>query len=260
MAGILFNDIIFGPIRSRRLGNSLGINLLPKKNKLCSFNCIYCECGWGYNTQYQTESLHPASTIISVLSEAFKKMHKQQVSLDSITYSGNGEPTMHPEFEVITDAIIELRNQYFPQTIISCLSNSTQLHRPDVIAALKKIDNPLMKLDTGIQETFLLMNKPFQDLHIDTICNQLLQFEGKLTIQTMFLRGFLEDTVYIDNTTEKEVSEWIKRLMLIHPHTVMMYPIDRETPASNLQKINIETLDKIAIQVRKLGIKTLTYA
>ncbi len=260
MAGILFNDIIFGPIRSRRLGNSLGINLLPKNNKVCTFNCVYCECGWGDKSNIQTVNFHPASIIIPVISETMKRMAEQKNTIDSITFSGNGEPTMHPEFETITDAIIELRNRYYPDTIISCLSNSTQLHRSDVVAALKKIENPLMKLDTGIQETFLLINKPYLDLNINTVCKQLLQFSGKLTIQTMFLRGELEEGDYIDNTTEIEVNAWIERLNYIRPHTVMIYPIDRETPASNLQKIDIKTLESIAAKVRKTGIKTLTYA
>lgn len=259
MAGILFNDIIFGPIHSRRLGNSLGINLLPRKNKVCTFNCIYCECGWGEKEKNKLNDLHSADVIIPVIAETMKNLHDKKEKIDSITYSGNGEPTMHPEFGIITDAIIELRNKYFPGTIISCLSNSTQLHRPDVVAALKKIDNPLMKLDTGLQETFSLLNKPYVDIDLETICNQLCLFEGKLTIQSIFLRGTLDDGSYIDNTTEKEVNAWIECLKCIHPHTVMIYPIDRETPTNNLQKIDKDTLDKIADQVRKLGIKTLTY-
>ncbi|MBP7103228.1 MAG: radical SAM protein [Bacteroidales bacterium] len=259
MSGILFNDIIFGPIRSRRLGNSLGINLLPGKHKVCTFNCIYCECGWGESGKNTLEHLLSAAVIIPIIEQTMKHLHDRGEKIDSITYSGNGEPTIHPEFEVITDAVIALRNKYFPKSIITCLSNSTQLHRPDVVAALKKIDNPLLKLDTGLQETFERMNKPFIGISLDTICRQLRLFEGKVTIQSMFLRGTLEDGNYIDNTTEHEVQAWLKRLEFIRPHTVMMYPIDRETPATNLVKIDKATLEKIAREVRKLNIQTLTY-
>ncbi len=259
MAGILFDDIIFGPIKSRRLGNSLGINLLPKTTKVCTFNCIYCECGWGGQAKPTIEKLHPASVIIPVIETTIKTLHQKGAKIDSITYSGNGEPTIHPEFETITDAIIELRNRYFPTTIISCLSNSSQLHRPDVVAALKKIDNPLMKLDTALQSTFLLMNAPYTTIDIATICKQLQIFEGNLTIQTMFLRGTLDNGTPIDNTTDKEITAWIECLKQIRPHTLMLYPIDRETPASNLEKIDKNTLEKIAEKVRKIGIKTFTY-
>lgn len=260
MAGILFDEIIFGPIRSRRLGNSLGINLLPKENKVCTFNCVYCECGWGKANKSDAKTLLPASTIIPVLTEAFEKLHQKNEKIDSITYAGNGEPTIHPEFEYITDAIIALRNQYFPHTIITCLSNSSQLHRSDVLSALKKIDNPVMKLDTGIENTFRLINKPFIKTTLDEICDNLRLFEGNLTIQTMFLKGYLENGNYIDNTTDTEVRAWIEKLLYIQPHTVMMYPIDRETPDSNLQKIPKEVLDKIAVKVKEKGFKTLTYS
>jgi wyosine [tRNA(Phe)-imidazoG37] synthetase (radical SAM superfamily) len=259
MAGILFNEIIFGPIKSRRLGNSLGINLLPKSHKVCTFNCIYCECGWGQQAKYNIEKLHPASVIIPVIEETMKMLRQRGEKIDSITYAGNGEPTIHPEFEIITDAILELRKRYFPSTIISCLSNSSQLHRPDVVAALKKIDNPVMKLDTALQSTFLLLNMPYIDIDIATICKHLQLFEGKLSIQTLFLRGTLDDGTLIDNTTEEEVAAWIECLKQIRPHSVMLYPIDRETPASHLEKIDKDTLEKIAVQVRKLGIKTSTY-
>ncbi|MDD2687135.1 MAG: radical SAM protein [Bacteroidales bacterium] len=260
MAGILFDDIIFGPIHSRRLGNSLGINLLPKKIKYCTFNCIYCECGWGQSSGIKLEDLHPAKTIIPVIEKTIKELSVKNIPIDSITYAGNGEPTIHPEFLAITDALISIRNKYYPNTLISCLSNSTQLHRPDILEALKKIDNPIMKLDTGIQETFLRMNNPFITIDLDSICHNLQLFNGNVCIQTMFLRGRTSDGFYIDNTTDKEVDAWIERIKIIKPHTVMIYPIDRETTLSDLQKIDIQTLEHIAEKVRALKIKTLTYA
>ncbi len=258
MSGILFDKIIFGPITSRRLGRSLGINLLPETAKLCSMNCIYCECGWGKAEEMQPSKLLPASEIIPVLTQRFQQMHHDGVKIDSITYAGNGEPTLHPQFAEITQAIIDLRNTYFPRTIITCLSNSTQLHRADVLEALKMIDNPLMKLDAGTQSMFELINKPFANLKLDDICDNLRKFEGNLSIQTLFLRGKLGD-VLVDNTQEEEVQAWLGRLVYIDPHKVILYPIDRETPAKCLEKIDKETLTHIAQEVRALGMETEIY-
>lgn len=259
MSGILFNDIIFGPIHSRRLGKSLGINLLPKTVKLCTFNCIYCECGWAKTKVIDYNQLHKADDMFPVMEEYMQKLLKEGNIPDSITYSGNGEPTVHPEFEKITDNLIKLRNRYFPGAVITCLSNSTQLHRPDVLNALKKIENPLMKLDAGTNETLLKMNQPFLNIDIETITKQLEKLGGKLTIQTMILKGILDDGSLIDNTTEFEVSSWLERIKRIHPHTVMLYPIDRETPSRKLTKLGHEVLEPIAEKVRALGIKALVY-
>jgi wyosine [tRNA(Phe)-imidazoG37] synthetase (radical SAM superfamily) len=186
-------------------------------------------------------------------------MHQNQEKMDSITYSGNGEPTIHPQFAKINQAIIQLRNTYFPETIITCLSNSTQLHRKDVLEALKTIDNPLLKLDAGTQSMFELINKTFTPIHLDDICENLREFNGKLSIQTLFLRGKLDDGTLVDNTTKEEVNAWIERLKYIHPHTVILYPIDRETPVKQLEKIGKEVLNTIAEKVQALGIKTEVY-
>ena len=259
MSKTLFNRIIFGPVNSRRLGKSLGINLLPDTVKLCSMDCIYCECGWGDVEGMQHSKLLSADEIIPVLTERFKQMHDNNAQIDSITYSGNGEPTLHPQFAEITQAIIKLRDLYFPKTIITCLSNSTQLHRSDVLETLKSIDNPLMKLDAGTQSMFELLNKPFSDLQLDDICENLRRFEGKLSIQTLFLRGKLDDNTVIDNTLPNEVDAWLKRLMYIRPQKVILYPIDRETPVKLLEKIDKNTLAKIALKVQEIGIETESY-
>lgn len=259
MSGILFNDIIFGPIHSRRLGCSLGINLLPKNIKLCTFNCIYCECGWGKTKEVDYSLLHKAADMLPVMEEFMRQLKGKGTVPDSITYSGNGEPTLHPEFGVITDGLIRLRDTYFPKAIITCLSNATQLHRPDVVAALQKIENPLLKLDAGTQETFVRMNQPFVDLDIETLTRQLEAFQGKLTIQTMFLRGTLDDGTVIDNTMEAEISAWLERIRRISPHTVMLYPIDRETPARQLVKVGAEVLNPIADRLRIMGITPKVY-
>ena len=259
MSGILFDKIIFGVVNSRRLGRSLGINLLPDTVKVCSMNCIYCECGWGKAEVMQNANLLSANEIIPVLTERFKQLHHDNTQIDSITYSGNGEPTIHPQFAEITRAIMELRDRYFPQTIITCLSNSTQLHRKDVREALKAIDNPLMKLDAGTQSTFELINKPFADLLLDDICDNLLTFEGKLSIQTLFLRGKLDNDTTVDNTTNEEVTAWLERLKYIRPRKVILYPIDRETPAKCLEKIDKNALEQIAKKVQSLGMETACY-
>ncbi len=259
MSGILFDDIIFGPIHSRRLGCSLGINLLPKTIKLCTFNCIYCECGWAQTREVDYEKLHKAADMLPVMEAFMRQLAEKGEIPDSITYSGNGEPTLHPEFGPITDGLIQLRDKYFPKAIISCLSNSTQLHRADVVRALRRIENPLMKLDAGTQDTFHRMNQPFVDLDVETVTQQLEQFEGKLTVQTMMLKGELDDGSWIDNTTGEEVSAWLERIRRIHPHTVMLYPIDRETPANKLIKLGTDVLEPIADKVREMGIETKVY-
>ncbi|MDR1182046.1 MAG: radical SAM protein [Bacteroidales bacterium] len=257
ISAMLFDKIIFGPVHSRRLGRSLGINLLPETVKVCSMNCIYCECGWGRGEDALFSKFLPYEEIISVLRERFQQMRCERVEIDSITYSGNGEPTIHPQFAKINQSLIELRNTYFSGTIITCLSNSTQLHRNDVLEALKTIDNPLMKLDAGTQSVFELINKPFSHLSLDVITDNLRKFNGKLSIQTLFLRGTLDDGTIVDNTTEKEVDMWLERLKSINPHTVILYPIDRKTPAKQLEKIDKETLNSIAQRVQACGMKTI---
>lgn len=259
MSGILFNDIIFGPIHSRRLGCSLGINLLPKTIKLCTFNCIYCECGWAQTNEVDYQKLHKASEMIPVIENYMQQLLEKGVIPDSITYSGNGEPTLHPEFGAINRSIMQLRDRFFPKAVITCLTNSTQLHRPDVMEALQLMENPLLKLDAGTQATLKKMNQPFIDLDIETLTRQLMAFEGKLTVQTMFLRGTMEDGTPVDNTTDEEVSAWLERIRRIHPHTVMLYPIDRETPLHQLVKVGPEILEPIAEKVRALGITAKVY-
>jgi wyosine [tRNA(Phe)-imidazoG37] synthetase (radical SAM superfamily) len=259
MSGILFDKIIFGPVNSRRLGKSLGINLLPENLKVCSMNCIYCECGWGKNIENASSKLLPYKDISPVLRERFQQLHQDQVEIDSITYSGNGEPTMHPQFKKINKLIIKLRDIYFPKTIITCLSNSTQFHRRSIIPALRLIDNPLMKLDAGTQATFYLINKPFQKISLDKLCENLRYFDGELSIQTLFLRGRLNNGKIVDNTSEEEVEAWLKRIKNINPRKVILYSIDRETPAKYLEKIDENTLNKIALQVRSLGIQAEVY-
>ncbi|MDR0367665.1 MAG: radical SAM protein [Bacteroidales bacterium] len=259
MTGILHDKIVFGPINSRRLGKSLGINLLPQDIKICTMNCIYCECGWAKTDEIIYSKLLPASEIVPVIAARLQQMHNDHVLIDSITYSGNGEPCIHLQFGEITREIIRLRNQYFPQTVITCLSNSTQLHRKDVVDALKAIDHRMMKLDAGTQAMFEQINKPFKHLKLDDVCDNLRQFNGDLSIQTLLLKGTLDNGELIDNTTSEEITAWLQRLRYIKPQKVILYSIDRETPAKKLIKIDKETLFNIANRVEKIGIKAEVY-
>jgi wyosine [tRNA(Phe)-imidazoG37] synthetase (radical SAM superfamily) len=251
-----FNEIIYGPVHSRRLGLSLGINLLPVDAKICSFNCIYCECG--FNTTMHEFSMPRPNEVRIALAETLQEMTRKGQFPDVITFAGNGEPTLHPDFEEIIDNTISVRNLYCPSTKISVLSNSTKIHLPKVFAALQKVDNNIMKFDSAIERTMRLMDCPVsKQITVNRLIKNLNTFDGKLIIQTMFLRGETNGE-HIDNTTDEEVSAWISALHKIHPRQVMIYSIDRETPVSSIQKINIDELNKIAEQARNQGFDVLT--
>lgn len=254
MATSLFNDIIFGPVRSRRLGLSLGINLLPPYSKICSFNCIYCECGW--NPKGTAPKFNKREDVKKLLRDKLFEMVNAGNPPDVITFAGNGEPTLHPQFAEIIDDTIETRDEFSPETKISVLSNATQIGRPEIREALLKIDNNILKLDSAFDETVRLIDNPQGKYSVaDTVANMKL-FDGNLTIQTLFLQGEC-DGRKVDNTTEREVSAWLKLIEEIKPREVMIYTIDRDTPAPNLEKVYIDELQAIAEKVRALGIKTV---
>lgn len=251
MPGFLFDDLIFGPVYSRRLGISLGINLLPTDSKYCNFNCIYCECGW---TENGTKLVLPKrETLKKQLEEKLKELHGTENQPQSITFAGNGEPTTHPDFAGIIDDTIELRNQFAPGSIISVLSNASMLHKKSVSDALKKIDKNIQKLDAGTESTFQEINQPLGGLTLEKTVKKLLDFKGNLVIQTLFVRGEYKGKM-IDNTTETEIAEWSKIIEKIKPQSVMIYPIDRKTPAAGLEKISFVELLAIAKKVEALGI------
>jgi wyosine [tRNA(Phe)-imidazoG37] synthetase (radical SAM superfamily) len=251
---MLFNETVFGPIHSRRLGLSLGINLLPTESKLCNFNCIYCECGW--NTKAENKKFNLRDEIKKNLESKLKLMRDENQYPDSITFSGNGEPTMHPEFAEIVDDTIMLRNEYARTAKISVLSNATMIANAKIIAALLKIDNAILKLDSGINATAMLINKPQFAYSIDRIIEYMQNLKKQMVLQTMFLRG-IYDGKTIDNTTEPEISAWLNAIKKIDPREIMIYTIDRQTPADSLQKISFDELDKIAELARKSGYKVL---
>lgn len=259
MSGFLFNDIVFGPVKSRRFGVSLGINLLPETMKYCTFNCIYCECGLTSPDQEEKAKMYPTSAIISAMEERFKELNEKNLQPDNITYAGNGEPTIHPGFAQIVEKTVALRDSYFPNAKITVLSNATRIHKESVREALKKIDNNVLKLDAGSQQMFQLINRPTFPVTLAEIVNHLKEFNGNVIIQTLFLRGVVKGE-RIDNTNEEEVSLWLEHLMAIKPSLVMLYSIDRETPEQNLEKIAKNELEAIAQKVKALGIETEVYS
>lgn len=255
MSTILFHEIVFGPIHSRRLGISLGMNLLPYDGKLCSFDCIYCECG--FNKDFRTKTKLPdRENVRAALEDKLLSLRREATTPDVITFAGNGEPTMHPEFKGIIDDTIALRNLYFPAAKISVLTNGMHLNKPEVFEALQKIENPILKLDSAIDKTVRLLDRPNAPGY--SVAKQVERyqwFEGNFILQTMFVRGRFEGQE-IDNTTEEEISAWLELVRALNPREVMIYTIDRETPAKELVKVPLADLQKIAARVGELGIET----
>lgn len=254
MVTILFHDTIFGPIHSRRLGTSLGINLTPNDGKICSFDCIYCEAG--YNAQGAgTTGISPREEVRTLLEQKLAEMKANGERLDVITFSGNGEPTLHPDFNGVVDDVIALRDRYYPQVKISVLSNSTMIDRPAVVEALKKVDNNILKLDSAIDRTMRLIDRPVnRNFNVADLVERLKQFSGQCIVQTMMFRGEHEGE-RIDNTTDEEVEALLAAYLEIRPMEVMLYSIDRATPEENLQKVPKEELETIAERFRAKGIK-----
>ena len=254
MSCVLFPSPIFGPIHSRRLGVSLGINLLPQNSKLCSFDCIYCECG--LNGKHEEKPKFPTRGEVSLaLEKKLKYLLSKGTVPEVLTFAGNGEPTSHPNFPEIIDDIIGLRDRYVPSAKISVLSNSTFLHRPKVFSALLKIDNPIMKLDTIDPEFITFVDRPNASYDVSDIVRRLEAFNGDVIIQTMFLKGTV-DGREIDNTTDKYVNPWLAALGKIKPREVMIYTIDRETPVKELRKVSKDVLDTIKARIETKGFKT----
>ena len=256
MATFLFDEIIFGPVKSRRLGVSLGINLLPVKKKICNFNCIYCECGWTGNIEKVVAHLPGREEVYKALDRKLSEMRENNMPPDVITYAGNGEPTLHPEFPGIIDDSIALRNKYFPEAKIAVLSNSTTIYRPLIKAALLKVDHNILKLDSAFDTTVKIHNQPGPSFNVEELIKNMAGFKGKIIIQTLFVRGIYNSRV-IDNTTPEEISAWLMAIEKIQPSEVMIYTISRDTPeGGQLKKVAEKELREIASLVEKLGIKT----
>ena len=249
---MLFSEIVYGPIHSRRLGVSLGMNLMPTDGKLCSFNCIYCECG--FNQPFPHPVLPTREQVREALEDKLRRLQAEGVTPDVITFSGNGEPTMHPEFEGIIDDTCALRNRYCPQAKVSVLTNSTQLGREDVVHALWRCDNRILKLDSAIDATMRAIDDPVNHrLTVHDLIGYLQQFDGDFTLQTCFLRGTLPDGSVVDNTTAEELAAWYKAVRLLRPKQIMIYVIDRATPVKTLEKISREQMEAIAAPLMEEG-------
>jgi wyosine [tRNA(Phe)-imidazoG37] synthetase (radical SAM superfamily) len=255
---VLFDDIIFGPVRSRRLGISLGINLLPEHTKYCTFNCIYCECGWTKTCIGDAVDFHTRKDIAEALERSIKDLSGKKMPVDALTFAGNGEPTVHPEFAGIIDDTLELGKKFFPASRVVVLSNSTTLNNESVFNALLKVDN-IMKLDAGSEEMYRTINNPMTAVTLADVVAGLRRFKGQLTIQTLLLNGSWQGKAF-DNTGGEELEKWLGHISLIKPRLVMLYPVDRPSPARNIEKVNPGVMESIAGKVRSLGVDVKIYS
>lgn len=260
---VIYPSPIFGPIHSRRLGISLGINLMPSDGKICTFNCIYCECG--FNEDFHPKRRRPTrQEVAEALEKKLKEMHAEGVHPDVLTFAGNGEPTGHPDFSEIMDDTIRLRDKYCPNAKVSVLSNSTFIDRPKVHEALMKVDNNILKLDTVDPEYINNVDRPtYPSYDVKKIIEGIQSFNGHAIIQTMFMHGTFtkkekdgtETVIDVSNTDEKFVKPWLDAVKYIAPEEVMVYTIDRETPDHDLKKATKEELDAIRDRVIAMGIE-----
>lgn len=253
MACINFPSPVFGPIHSRRLGTSLGINLLPEGGKVCSFDCLYCECGFNKDNRDNTK-LPSREKVREVLEKKLIKLKEEGITPNVFTFAGNGEPTSHPQFEEIIEDTRILRDKYFLNAKISVLSNSTFIHKPSVFRALQRVDNNILKLDTVNPDFIKCVDRPNAGFDLKRILEDLKKFNGNLIIQTMFLK-VKKDGKVIDNTTDEFVTPWLEEVKKINPREVMIYTIARETPDKDLEKISKGKMDEIGEKVEKAGLK-----
>ena len=249
MSTVIYPSPIFGPIHSRRLGVSLGVNLMPDDGKVCTFDCIYCECG--FNADFRPKHKRPTQQEVrEALAKVLERRHHDGEPLDVITFAGNGEPTGHPDFKAIIEDTVEIRNKFFPEAKVSVLSNATHVNKPEIREALMLVDNNIQKLDTVDMDYIRKVDRPQQSSYdVKDVIENLKKFEGHVIIQTMFMRGDATD-----NTSEQYVAPWLEAVKDIKPQQVMVYTIDRETPDKLLEKAAPTVLDAIKARVEALGI------
>ena len=253
MPTFLWNETVFGPIHSRRVGNSLGINLLPTGCKLCTFDCVYCECG---SRKAEGESSEKASLcslpsleeVREAVEGRFKSLSEEGAKVDSISFTGNGEPTLHPNFAEIIDCVIANRNQYFPNAVVSVFTNGTTVQKPEVAKALSKVDNPILKLDAALPGLLARMNRPSMDFSPEKAVDIFSSLGFKFILQTMFISGAV-----LDNTTPEALDAWYSAVKAIRPGKIMIYSVDRDTPVSGLEKVSAERLAEIAAPLKECG-------
>lgn len=252
MSTIIYPSPIFGPVHSRRLGISLGINLMPRDGKVCTFDCIYCECG--YNADRRPHTSRPTRTEVkTALEKQLADMAAQNQLPDVLTFAGNGEPTSHPDFKGIVEDTVSLRNKYCPKAKVSVLSNATLIERPDVFEALKMVDNNILKLDTVNLDYIKTVNRPTGKYNLEALIEKMKQFEGHCIIQTMFMHGTMNGQD-VSNLSDDYIAPWLKTVAEINPRQVMIYTIDRETPDQELRKASHEELDNIVERLKTNGI------
>jgi wyosine [tRNA(Phe)-imidazoG37] synthetase (radical SAM superfamily) len=253
MATFLFDSIVFGPVTSRRLGNSLGINLLPSDKKICSFNCIYCECGFTLHNP-AVSGMPTRQEVRNELEKWLKYNDRLRTPLDTLTFAGNGEPTLHPEFSAIVEDTVELRNRYNTGVRIAVLSNATRISNNSIFKTLLKTDLNILKLDSGFEETINLINAPVTRFNLGETIARLKEFKGKLIIQTLFFHGRMHHPP-VDNMTSREIEKWLGTLEQIQPESIMIYTIARDTPVEGLVKASRKELQAIASQASDRGLK-----
>jgi len=254
MSTSLFHETIFGPIKSRRLGISLGINLLPVESKLCNYNCLYCECGW--NSEAGIKAVLPkASEVILLLRQKLQQLKNDGIRPDVMTFAGNGEPSLHPAFLDIVKDVRELRDEYFPQCRIAVLSNATRAGKDDIFEALQLVDDPILKFDAGTEKLYQLINQPVKGITIQKIIQNLKRFEGNFIMQSLFLRGQIGE-IHFDNSADDQFNPWLEVVKELRPRKVMLYSLDRATPHPDLIKINKAELQFLAEKVNQFKIQT----
>lgn len=254
MSTVIYPSPIFGPIKSRRLGVSLGINLLPGDGKVCTFDCLYCECG--FNAERRPKQKLPTrSEVAAALEQKLQQMQAEGMAPDVLTFAGNGEPTAHPDFAGVMDDTIALRDRYFPHAKVSVLTNGTRIDRVEVFEALKRVDNNIVKLDTVDADYIARVDRPVGRYDLPRLMECMRAFEGRCIIQTMFMKGVDAEGVSVDNTTVEYVEPWLDAVEHIAPREVMIYTIDRETPAQGLLKATPDELDGIVARLQARGIK-----
>lgn len=257
MSTIIYPSPIFGPVTSRRLGRSLGVNLLPADGKVCSFDCVYCECGLNAERRPR-EDMPTRGRVASALRERLQSMKEAGEPLDAITFSGNGEPTSHPDFEDIVDDVIALRGELFPKAKVCLLTNSTHLGKDSVFRAVQKLDKACLKLDTVNPAYIRLVDRPQTHYDLEKLLVRMKSLSGRCIIQTMFMKGSV-DGVSVDNTGDEFVLPWLEAVREIAPAAVDIYTISRETPLKTLQKASAEELDRIVQLVKAAGMDAHAY-
>jgi wyosine [tRNA(Phe)-imidazoG37] synthetase (radical SAM superfamily) len=254
MSTVIYPSPIFGPIKSRRLGVSLGINLLPGDGKVCTFDCLYCECG--FNAERRPKQKLPTRVeVAQALEQKLVQMQAEGIAPDVLTFAGNGEPTAHPDFAGVIDDTLALRDRYFPHAKVSVLTNGTRIDRVEVFEALKRVDNNIVKLDTVDADYIARIDRPVGRYDLPALLEHMHAFDGRCVIQTMFMKGVDGEGLSVDNTTPQYVEPWLDAVEHIAPREVMIYTIDRETPSHGLLKASPEELDHIVAQLRARGIK-----